>query len=287
MDAYLTGFRKQMDMPEKSGVMLDLEDARWHLSAVLNYSYANAIPHHKYFQVDTFYTVFPLSNMMVSMDDINDAFVTFTTDLVNTYQAIPHDDKTLVIVVTQVAGQNGHEAQIRMISTFAYSPGISVYQFDETDWWYWGEESGKCGLFIGEGIGSDAAIELTAKANLSLTVPIGRIYYTDEIPVTIMAYDYEISWQDHPYGRHSLIFWQVGIQSQPPPEWSCLCPDEMNYYLSNIRDIIVLDNPPDPDMTLCNYYIESLLIPGYNVDWQHRLTLTYGIQHVTATMPEL
>lgn len=226
--------------------------------------------------------------MMVSMEDIHDAFATFTVDLVDAFQAIPHDDKTLIVVATEVVDYNSNEAEIRMVSTMGYNPSSTVFHFDSTDWWYWGVDGdGKCGPFLGEGIGSDAAKELTKKANFSLAVPIGRIYYTDEILVSVYPMEYAIPWQNHPYGRFSLIFWQVEIPSQPPPEWSCLCPDEMNYYLCNIKNIIAPDNLPDPNMTLCLYHVDALLAPGgYSIDWQHRVDLTYGIQHVSVVYPE-
>ncbi len=292
MDAYLTEFKTRMRSELKSEEFLSLEDARWHLSAMLNFSYADANPHYKHFRVDSFYTVFPLSNMMVSMADINAAFSTFTVDLVNTYQAIQHDDKTLIIVATQVAGQNGSEAQIRMVSTFAYNPETTSFQFGETDWWYWGANghdgfgAGKCGPYIGQQVGKDAAVVLTQKLNMSIAIPIGRIYYTGEEIVEVHPNQYQVPYQNHPYNRFSLLFWQLPYPNQPDPEWSCLCPDEMNYYLSNIKYIIMPDHKPVGKI-ISSYFIESDLLLGGSVYWLHKAHLKYGIQHVTVIPPEL
>ncbi len=67
MDKYLKDFRARMNAPVKSGELLNLEAARWHLSALLNFAYADAETHYDFFQIDTFYTILPLKNQMVTM----------------------------------------------------------------------------------------------------------------------------------------------------------------------------------------------------------------------------
>lgn len=285
MDQYLTDFKAKMSNPPKSGEMLNLEDARWHLSALLNFSYADAKTHYEFFPVDTFYITLSLYNHQVSLQALNDAFYELSGFITSAYHAIESDDKTLIVAEVGIESIDNNEAEAWVVSTMGYNPPLVGPTFAETDWWYWGfgghygTGPGKCGEYEGEGVGSDASVELTNKAMMSIPIPSGRVYYTDQITFYIHPEDYSVSPEDHPFGRHSLLFMEF-----PPVEPWCLCPDEMNYYLNNIKFIIMPDLRP-AGKDIIKYFVES--------DWLHEIVyvhfahFTFGIPHVTPYPPDL
>lgn len=285
MDQYLTDFKAKMSNPLKSGEMLNLEDARWHLSALLNFSYADAKTHYEFFSVDTFYTTVPLSNQLVSINDLNDAFTVLSDFVISAYYAIESEDKTIIIAEVGIESTDNPETEVWVVLTMGYNPPYLGPAFGETDWWYWGfgghygTGPGKCGEYEGEGVGSDASVELTNKAMMSIPIPSGRVYYTDQITFYIHPEDYSVSPEDHPFGRHSLLFMEF-----PPVEPWCLCPDEMNYYLNNIKFILMPDLRP-AGKDIIKYFVES--------DWLHEIVyvhfahFTFGIPHVTPYPPDL
>jgi hypothetical protein len=179
-----------------------------------------------------------------------------------------------------------------------YNPPYLGPSFGETDWWYWGVGGhdgtgpGKCGEYEGQSVGIDASVALTNKAMISIPLPSGssgRVYFTDDVTIFIHPDDYPVDWQIHPYGRHSLLFWEYGMPHQPQPDWVCLCPDEMNYYLNNLIHIICPDNQPE-DMVVTKFRVESALLSylyAEDFSWVHFAFITYAIPNTTPLPPEL
>jgi hypothetical protein len=295
MDQYLTDFKAKMSNPLKSGEMLNMEDARWHLSALLNFSYADAKTHYEFFSVDTFYTTIPLSDQLVSINDLNDAFTVLSDFVISAYYAIESEEKTIIIAEVGIESTDNPETEVWVVLTMGYNPPYLGPSFGETDWWYWGVGGhdgfglGKCGEYEGESVGLDASVVLTSKAMISIPVPIGRVYYTDEVTFEVHPSDYPVPINEHPFGRRSLIYWEYLLPSQPPPlENACLCPDEMNYYLNNIKFVIMPDKKPDGKV-ITKYWVESSIVVGYGQvpDHLHRALLTFAVENVSPYPPEL
>ena len=59
MSAYLKQFKEKMQSASKGDETLSIEDARWHLEAVLNYTYGDAEWPFSEIQCDTFYYNLP------------------------------------------------------------------------------------------------------------------------------------------------------------------------------------------------------------------------------------
>ncbi|MDP2423034.1 MAG: hypothetical protein Q8M23_01690 [Bacteroidales bacterium] len=285
MDKHLMDFRARMDNPLKSGELLELEQARWYISALLNFAYADATTHYDFFPLDTFYVVLALNNHKVSLSEMNTALTELSSGVLDAYYGVTADEKTVIVLTAEIKTQSETQATLMVVSTMGYNGSPFSFTFDETDWWYWGFGAGKCGDYAGQMAGRDAATQLTQKANISIPVPVGRVYYTDPVTITVHPSDYEIDPLNHPFGRLSLLFWVV--DGPPPPPWTCLCPDEMNYYLNNIKFIIAPDKKPQ-DKVLTNYFIRSdLLLNPHNIAfWIHWAHLTYGVPHITPLPPE-
>jgi hypothetical protein len=183
MDQYLLEFKQKMGNPLKSGELMSLDDARWHLSATLNFSYADTKMDYEILPMDTIFVSIPLQNGQVSMEAFSNAFVEITGFLSARYHEIEATEKTLNLVSVSISSQADDQAELMAVAMMGYNSGLSWgYPFSEGHWWYWGYGLGRCGPYEGENIGSDGAKRLTFAANLTVPVPDpGRVYWTDEV----------------------------------------------------------------------------------------------------------
>lgn len=284
MDLYLLEFKQKMDNPHKTSEMLSLEDARWHLSATLNFMYADAKMDYELLATDTLNFILPLINGQIALDDFSNAFYEVTDFLSARYQKIETTDKTLNLVSINITSQSDEEVEIMAVSLMGYNPGLSWgYPFSEGHWWYWGWELGRCGSYEGQNIGLDAAKKLTFAANIVVPVPgPGRVYWTDELTRSVYAID-------HPDGNspsgYLLFHSDIPINEwNPNYQYPCLTPDDMNYYFPNILAFGQQLKPSGK--TLINYYVNgTFFMFNYQSYPTHILSINYGIPHVSGSPP--
>ncbi len=285
MDQYLLEFKQKMDNPLKSGELMSLEDARWHLSATLNFSYADTKMEYEILPLDTVFVNVPLQSGQVSMEAFSNAFFEITGFLSARYHEIEAAEKTLDLVSVSISGQANDQAELMAVAMMGYNSGLSWgYPFSEGHWWYWGWGLGRCGPYEGENIGSDAAKRLTFAANITVPVPgPGRVYWTDEYTAVVHA-DYfpdEMS----PSG-YKLFASHIPIDYLDPNfQHSCLPPDDLNYYHPNILEFGVINEPPG--LSLIKYHvIDDILMYNYQSFPRHTLMIYYGIPHISGQPQE-
>jgi hypothetical protein len=279
MDQYLLDFLDRMDNQLKSGEMLNLEDARWHLSATLNFSYADAKSGYEIFPTDTLAFILPLVNGQVGMSDFSTAFYQVTSFLSERYLTIEADDKTLILVSVSITDQAEDEAELTAVAMMGYSSGLSWgYPFSEGHWWYWGYGLGRCGPYEGENIGSDGAKRLTFAANLTVPVPgPGRVYWTDEVTVWVLPHEHPDP--NSPCG-YKLLFSEIPWQQQP----YCISPSEMDYYHENIVSFGQQFKPAGK--ILMGYFVQGTIFMYSNLSFPaHILQINYGVPNVTPFPP--
>ncbi len=284
MDQYLLEFKQKIDNPMKSGELLSLEEARWHLSATLNFSYADAKMDFELLPADTAFISIPLINGQVGMEDFANAFFEITAFLSERYQEIEASEKTLNLVSVSLTDQSDDEAELMAVSMMGYNSDLSWgYPFSEGHWWYWGWGKGRCGPYEGQNIGSDAAKRLTFAANITVPVPgPGRVYWTDDINIIIIA-DYHPD-PNSPCG-YKLFLSDIPIDEEDPNyQHPCLSPDDMNYYFPNIIDFGVEMEPEG--LTLISFYVvDDILMYNYQSYPRHTLDIHYGVPNVTPWPP--
>lgn len=81
MSAYLKQFKEKMQSAEKGDEVLSLEDARWHLEAVLNYTYGDAGYQTSEIQRDTFYCKIPCQGEEIAFVQLNEVFSLFSNSI--------------------------------------------------------------------------------------------------------------------------------------------------------------------------------------------------------------
>lgn len=286
MSAYLQNFKEKMQSGAKADETLDLEDAMWHLEAVLNYSYDNAGFQFSEIQCDTFtYTIQTMGDEM-SMSQINDAFNSLSNDIETAFDKCNLTDKNVMSVHT-VFEPCAKATSLSVKNVITISGGtISPYHFGPTDYWNDGfYYTGKCGPYEGEFMDSDAAKELTKKLNLQIPRPAcvttdskSGGYYTDIVNYFWLGCDYDEFMIDD----NSPCGYKLYISGPWSPD-GCICPDDMNYYLNKGVEI-VNHYKPEGMVVVSVYYSTWYKIPtpdegGPNLDHGHLINISYGKFH--------
>lgn len=280
MNAYLKQFKEKMQSAEKGDETLSLEEARWHLEAVLNYTYGEAGNPITNMQLDTFYYELPTNGEEVPLSRLNDAFNSLSIDVEKAFAACVLPDKSILAIQTRFENESKDgEVMIRTImETRSQDSEFNEFQFGPTDYWYEDHLCGKCGPYVGQCIDIGAVQVLQSKINLRIPQRAceGYYYYSDieQIDVDdlyIMRYLEDTlspcGYRVHFYGDLKELF----------P--LCLSPDDLNYYLEEAMKLINELKPQGKVIiNMTNQYYD--LVPACPTYFgYHHYTLYYGVFH--------
>ena len=202
MSAYLKQFKEKMQSAAKGDETLSMEDARWHLEAVLNYTYGDAGHQTSDIQCDTFYCMLHANGEEVTLAQLNEAFEALSYDVEKAYGNCNLPDKSVLAIQTSFEDESkdGDIVVRSVLSMRGLSPFTSFMWFDSTDYWHewyyddgngYIEAYGKCGPYAGECPDSGAPRELTKKLRLRMPNYYclqGNGYYTDYEEVLLSIY---------------------------------------------------------------------------------------------------
>ncbi|MCK4662190.1 MAG: hypothetical protein KAT68_04955 [Bacteroidales bacterium] len=275
MEQQIIQFKTQLSDSKKSGEIMELNSAIWYIDAVLNYSYT--FPFIEYYNYSS-------SNTLVTMD-ISDDNVAFS-ELVETYNeiedivrnhffSIENENKHLVtisLVVTENSTDNIIEfkvvSEVGLYNTEKSADIINDNPFGSTDYWYYGNELGKCGSYSGSE-GWDAAKKIASKVKSTLLHHSFMYYFTDEYwpPLPIMPNDLP----------SNLELYHMGDD--------CLSPNEMNYHYNEMLEIV--DHfSPGGGKTFKTCILKGTFILGKGPYCHYVDDLIYGIKHKREAVPE-
>lgn len=271
MSAYLKQFKEKMQSASKRDESLSLEDARWHLEALLNYTFGDAGHETTDIQSDTLNYRLPTEDGKVSLAHLNEAFNSLSFGVEKCLADCDLPDKSLLAIRTKF-GNGTRDGVVNaqfIVDVRGYSSGNAMPHFGPTDYWSENDASGKCGPYEGEcdGIGSVQALELKINANLpSFSCNQGRGYFSDYDSIPIddsFIFDYL---------RDSLSPYGYRVHYHGCPTWqypTCLSPDDLNYYLDEALKLINELKPVGKVIVrMTNEYYE--LVPvGYRFGYHH------------------
>ena len=289
MSAYLKQFKEKMQSAAKGDETLSIEDARWHLEAVLNYTYGDARWPISEIQFDTCYYELPTIGGVVSLTQLNEAFNAFSNNVEEVYEECTLPEKRILAIQTKFNTESkdgGISAQI-IINTGGIIPVYPI--FDSTDYWhdYYNEDEqygfGKCGPYAGQCEGSGAPHELTIKANMRIPqygCPIGyRLYYSDYECKTIIPINNDAFMMDDNSPCGYKIYFNCSNPMSPSNNPShCIPPDDMNYYLSKFLELM-WHYQPNGKSAISALYSYTYLLSEECVDSMFWLDIQYGILH--------
>ena len=233
MSAYLKQFKEKMQSASKGDETLSLEDARWHLEAVLNYTYGDAGHEISDIQCDTFYYELHTGGDEVTLAQLNEAFNALSSDVEKAYDNCDFPEKSILVIQTSFdnSSKDGDDVIIRILTEISgVTFPISVMLFDSTDYWYEDDCSGKCGEYVGTYFETGAVQQLQYRINLNLpnhSCGSGSVYFTDIEYVEFE--DYMVQNMPDPNSPHGYRIPYISCLSNEAP--ICFSPEEMNYYL--------------------------------------------------------
>ena len=276
ISTYLEQFKEKMQSALKGDETLSMEDARWHLDAVLNYTYGDAGHMITDIQRDTFCYEFYTDENEVTLAQLNEVFHIFSKNVEEAFASCDLPEKNILVIQTKFKNdcKNGNTTVQMITSTGGLLEPAWPPVFGETDYWYENEYSGKCGAYAGECIGRGATTELTRMANYRIpqygcgTGYRTYLYGIDEYWVGPGLIDPFLDDENSPcgsklYERHT--------------DDGCIPPDEMNYYLSKSIEIIQHYTPNDKIPISCEYDWDEIL--GYDKNRSgecHYIKFLYG-----------
>lgn len=295
MNAYLKQFKERMQSASRGDETLSMEDARWHLEAVLNYTYGDAGLPFSDIQCDTFYYKLPAQNEEITFAQLNQAFIEFSESVEESYADCSLPGKSVLAIQTRFESESKDgDISVRSILSIGGSSNTINMWFDSTDYWnewYYDfgdgyiEAGGKCGPYVGEHPESGAPLELTRKLNLRIPAygcVHGSVYFTDIEPIELRPYGYG----NFIYDEGSPCHYKLYYRNEDPHEpWAsnpggCICPDDMNYYLSKGPELIN-HYCPSGKVVIGAYYQSNVRVGiGSRADnCFHELILDYGVLH--------
>lgn len=239
LESYLLDLRKRMKSAVRNGESMSLNDAEWNLTALENFGLCDGSKRSCEMIIDTFYTKVKTVEGNISLYDLNLAYEINKKHIVERFNSLAEDDKNIYCIKCSIEDLSKNDSvEIKTITHMRNGGGEpNDRRFGSTDYWYDFNLRGKCGAYEGQCIGRDATTELKTKIELNIPPQAcnGRIYYTN-------IQDYCVNYQDANYINGGEC-----SDSPYPPDclytnWTyynrCLSPDELNWYLDMILDIV-------------------------------------------------
>ena len=290
MSAYLKQFKEKMKSSAKGGETLSLDDAQWHLEAVLNYTYGDAGHQVSDIQCDTFYYTIRAEENEVPLYQLNEAFNAFSQNVEKAFEECNLPEKSILAIQTSFDNnRDGNVTARTILTTRGYRPGAWPPRFGATDYWDAREDLGKCGPYEGECVGRGAITELTRMANLRIpgyscsegyrTYHVN--YFVDAICAPDCYYLPDLQDENSPSGCFLYDLWEYNTSFYGELLCPfCLHPDAMNYYLDKSQAIIAYLQPIGKHPVSCRYFWDEWLgVKEEKSGGFHCIEVTYAEIH--------
>lgn len=276
----------------KSSTTYDLDESIWLLESSLTYSLADPSQEGSEIIRGEARIPVPVTNQELTSEAIVSLYTSLYDTLYSAASQSGHQDIYLEYLNLSWDEDNGDKC-IRM--EYAFGFGIQLINpsspFGPDDWWWYGMGMGKCNGIVCCS-GKDATTEIMRKIMYNMAIPFGHAYFTD-VETVILRNPLDL-----PAGSPAPNFCFFSIfynTSEPPFDTSfhtCLSPVEMNYYYSNIQQLIPQNKPfVDPTNPSLGFKVPMgiYLVPSeyYNSNGnlvvEHILFLLYGVSHTSTS----
>ena len=258
----ILNFKEQMKNPNKANETMSIDSAVWYIEAALNYTHCNAEVS-EIVGVDSVFVTVTVSDSEINFNDIIVAYNQLNADLINIVGENTMRVADVKFVKNTDKTDEGEKLGLVITKAPVTGPPPITYigVFGPTDYWhaFW---SGKCGDYSGQ-TDKSAITEIPYKANLVKNFHYGSGYYTNT-EERYFTGDY----------YHDYFFWT----SEDNP---CLSPNEMNHWLTGLKDFAKLDYVKPSGKELVTYNLVYDGATSKSIWHGHSPVLTYGIWHST------
>ncbi len=236
-------FKDNMLQKNGGGQSMQLDSLIWYTEATLNYSYGFPNLYYDKKRKDSvLITVDLMDGCMVSAEDVNATFVEINNRIYEFYDNFKYDSKHVVVVNLELEESNKDGAGIWVYTTtgklFEGDNLKSSNPFQFYDWWH-GWLPGRC-----NGYNDDYPSTEYSGDQLE------RYYITHNDAFDYLNPEYQELWFTdvdgpyHFYGYYADDNWTEYMWDSYTYE-ECISPDQMNYFLQHIDEVVIDDLPVD------------------------------------------
>ncbi len=266
----------------KSGETIAVDSAVWYIEAASNQTYADAGTSYVELVIDSFNIEIATANNEVQLNDLLTAYDEMIDGLSESYDAIPDENKQLVVNDVSLKSQDEGTA------TFGVTAGFGVEGDDGTSGifdhaWYYGELLSDCNFNYP---GTDAAEKIEDKIIARKGTPSPNTYYTDEEPVFFLATEFPNTEDLFPWDNmydYYMFCCMDDYANIWPNVHTCVSVDEMNFYLLGTEYVLNHDKPqfarPPGKSLITVDLIGNAIYGDEGTEYMHYGTAQYGIPH--------
>ncbi|MFA5478264.1 MAG: hypothetical protein WC271_16355, partial [Bacteroidales bacterium] len=142
----------------KSSETMSVDSAVWYFKAALNYTYARAGVDFNYLSNDSAAINVSTSNGEITESGLPVIYQQILDSVRAIYNSAIGNDKNLLMVNVVPSEVSTSSTDLTIYAATGSTTPTYIYgHFDETDYWNWGLELGKCGEYAGQEVGQDAS----------------------------------------------------------------------------------------------------------------------------------
>jgi hypothetical protein len=257
-------FKEKMNIGDKSGETMTVEEAVWNIEAALNYTY-NDFEGAELITIESVSIPVNVSESgEIEFSDVVEAYNILENSMIG---IVGENSMSMTDIEFIVNEEKSGETELEM--TTIVKGGIpNLYTFGSTDYWHAIWEVGKCGAYSGQQVGKDAATQIEYKANLVRSAPVNG-YITD------VAWSPWYSGFESPYNQY--LFYAGGSGDNLIN--TCLEPAEMNYWLNQLKSLANDYKPTGKEITGYEAFGDGYNSVGGGWGTAHFARISYGIFH--------
>ena len=279
IEALILDFKDKLENHLKDGTAYAADSATWYVEGLLNYE--QAYNTHNFSGLEFYYDSVLLNstNGEIPIQELNDAYSYFNGVIATILQQAndPLLNVDLIDVSFAETGLKDGSVEMEMMVSTGRGTPINYTLFGENEYWYWGWNLGACYINPSP-LQTGASNLLEYKFNHPLSVGQSG-WFTNVVYEEVNGDTYEVFYDPNNPGPYcySMIFFYAPLS--PPPDYPCLSPDELNYYLSKfdfIKGYVQQNTPGLSGKTFKNVEVIDDMVIGIPGSCLHWYKLFYG-----------
>jgi len=295
----IKNFKARGESGFKSTSEMTPEEANWLLSSTVNFTFGDGNSGKGEFWTESCVLTLPITDGKISETEVYNKYLELVDTLRTQFQSKPYNDKQLISVNISTLEITSSSLICNAVSTFAYGSNVYSTTFNDVDYWgYWRDEiPGICdGPNAGNVVAlqSDAALETQKKIMATVAWPYQG--WVEELPnnegfIDILdPKEYPIDPNVQPSNiRYSHLYWN---STQYPDLVTCIPPADLNFYLSQTKDLIYKDTDHEGlrplgssliDIKINGIYVSDNI--SSTIEYFHQARIHYGIFHFSGSNP--
>lgn len=320
LEKRIIAFRDKIDLIRENPTLktgtgpMEIDSAVWFIESTSNLTYGDATSELDEYVIDSAFIEVPLTNGQILWVDVQVAYDKVVDSLSAHNAAITANEKQLIAADISLMETTDNTVTFKLTSCFGVGSLIGIYNgFGVDDHWKWGaswmNDGGYCdGPYVGTELDSDAAEEIEFKINGRKAVPGGNyFYYTD---ISVLSFDAcfpddgislngvwcndcsFINPNDNIPNDNMYDYLIFRSYSGYPNHHDCLCPDEMNFYLDGMEEVIYTyayqwyPSELEDKVFISINIVGDAIFPMGSTTYFHQGTIEYGICHVSNLPPD-